>query len=210
MEKLLLKSLIATTLTAALLAAVGCAKAKEKSLETDKVAPMVVVSGKVDTTDTGSIEGSGLLRFSQSLASDSAPLSLDLKAALPNAGSTLTILSHGDRNLNGGVAVMLGRQGNLVTGSITVAGSSPARIAGARLSQQLPNSLAFTIEIRNSGNMPRILMWPLGVKTREDRDAFFDSFQSGHLDRSLPLQRSNGIESGLQLIDAEVLFARPL
>lgn len=205
MEKLLLKSLTAISL----LALAGCSGAETSDVS--GIDSSTSVAGNFSQYDSEKIEGSGTIRFTNTLPVLSSR-SLSLKASLDStiAMSSVSAIFYSSNSIiptTDGVMVTFSRSGASVGATVSLNGNS-AVVNNSKLSFYFPTALDVVIEVHNVANKARVLVWRRNMVEYSPATADFDTDRAADLDSTLPTQKGAGIYTGLILQNATVTAAR--
>ena len=204
MEKLVLKVL----LTSSLLLLGACSGSE--ITEVSAIDGNTPISGNYNTYSNSKIEGSGTLRFNETLPIVSSR-SIALKASLDStiASSSVTVVLYSSSMLvpaNTGIAVTFTRSGSNVIAQISFNGNG-AQVKGSNLAFYFPTSLDVIIDVHNINNKARVLVWRRNAIEYTALNADFDSNESTDLESTLPYQTGGGGFAGLILQNATVTSA---
>lgn len=208
MEKLILKSLILTSLV--VLAACG-----QKAEDAAGIAPYTVISGNVSQNDTTVIgtTGDAVLRFNSNLTGVTSNQSIEIKGILQPSGSVSVVFNSDDLALanSKGVIVTLNRASAVsdvtCTGSVTVKGVTVA-IASQRLAYIECLNFDVFIEVHNTATTTRVLIWRKDLLSYSLANPDVDSAVPAHFQGSFPGGGGQGIFAGLKLHDATLTVAQ--
>lgn len=204
MEKFILKVL----LTSSLLFLGACSGSEV--VEVSAIDGNTSISGNYNTYSSSKIEGSGTLRFSDTLPISSSR-SMALKVSLDStiATSSVTAVFYSSSMListTNGIAVTFTRSGSNVLAQISFNGNT-AQVKSSKLSFYFPTSLDIIIDVHNVNNKASILVWRRNAIEYTALNADFDSNDSTDLETSLPYQTGGGGFNGLILQNATVTSA---
>ncbi|MEN0057462.1 MAG: hypothetical protein AAGB31_01400 [Bdellovibrio sp.] len=187
---------------------ISCSGQVEKTSGIDS---NTVITGSFQTYDETTIEGSGTLRFMESL-SVLTSRAFVLKASLDStiAMSSVTVNMYSSSAtvaLTNGVAVTFTRSGASVVAEVSINGNT-ATVNSTRMAYYYPTNLDVIIEVHNVNTKARVLVWRRDLIEYSVLTADIDTDRSGDLLSSLPTQRGQGPYVGLILNNATVTTAR--
>lgn len=205
MEKFILKSLTFISL----LALAGCSGAEPTDVA--GIDSSTSVSGNFSQYDSEKIEGSGTIRFTNTLPVLSNR-SLLLKASLDStiAMSSVSAVFYTPNSFitaTEGVIVTFSRSGATVRAAVSFNNNS-AVVNSSKLTFYFPTALDVIVEVHNTANKARVLVWRRNMVEYSAATADIDTDRSGDLDSTLPIQKGTGFYVGLILQNATVTAAR--
>ncbi|GIL16591.1 MAG: hypothetical protein BroJett040_03420 [Oligoflexia bacterium] len=161
MEKSVLKSL--RTLTLISIFTLSSCSIQTGSDSATPIAPYQIVSGTFSAATANLLNGTGTVRFQDSIGAIYSNISVSLSCILNNNGSNLTLVTHASNpSLTDGVHISFTRSGLNVSGSIQVNSSTVSSIQSYALAVLDPTNLNLMIDIRNQAPI-RILVWTTGA-----------------------------------------------
>lgn len=205
MEKLILKSLTALSL----LTLAACSGAEVTDIS--GIDSSSLVSGSFTQYDSNKIEGSGTIRFTNTLPVLSSR-SMALKASLDStiAMSSVSVVFYSANaaiSSTDGIIVTFSRSGASVIGQISF-NTTTAAINSSKLSFYFPTSLDVIVEVHNINAKARVLIWRRNMVEYSPATADVDTDRAGDLDSTLPIQQGAGIYVGLIIENSSVTAAR--
>lgn len=202
MEKLVLRSLlIIGTLVLA-----SCGKVTEEDVS--GIDSFTTVSGAFSQSDSTKIEGSGTVRFIQTLTVASSR-SVTFKASLDSAltTSSISVIMYSPTSTlpdSNGLRITLTRSGASVNGQIAFNGNT-ATIPSSALTYYYPASLDLVIDVHNVASKARVMIWRRNMVQYAAATADVDTDSNV---TSLPSQNGSGVYMGLILQNATVTAAK--
>ena len=202
MEKLVLRSLLILSF----IALASCGKVTEEDVS--GIDSFTTVSGAFSQSDSNKIEGSGTVRFIQTLTVASSR-SFTLKASLDSAitASSISVIIYTPTITipdNNGLRITFTRSGASVNGQISFNGNN-ATMPSSALTFYYPASLDLVIDVHNVNSKARVMIWRRNMVQYSAATADIDT--DGNM-TSLPSQNGSGAYIGMILQNATVVAAK--
>ena len=210
MEKFVLRFVVLLT-PLWLLSLTSCSGGSADPVVVSGIDSNILISGNFSQNDSDKIEGSGTVRFTNTLLNSSSR-SFSLKASLDStiALSEISVVFYSsDASIpsTNGLAVTFTRSGASVNGKVSFNGN-PATIAASKMTFYFPSALDVIIDFHNVNNKARVLIWRRNMVEYAAATADVDTDRSGDLVETLPQQKGGGTFVGLILQNATVTTAR--
>lgn len=190
----------------------ACGGKEKEEEDKAKLQDYTVVSGTVsESSNNGQaqLDGSGVVRFLQTLMKVEQKTAFALDASLLQGNSSVTLIAFANNyNLTDGVHVQFVRTGNLVDVYVKVNAQGVRRVKDSQLTHLYPNDLKVVVDIHNSPGLARVLLWRQDMVSRTPASAEFDTANAQYLDASMPNEGGQGVFAGLQMSNAIVTNAQ--
>jgi hypothetical protein len=210
-EKFILKFSTNAAICSALFLAAACSPVEVEDV--NGLNPYAYVQGNFDQKTDAVLQGTGVVRFIETLAGVQSSRSVALKASLENSfnqSSVSVVMNSSNTNLpsNNGVVVKFQRSGINILVTISVNGNV-STVSSLRSSQLFPADLDLIVEVHNDFNFTRVLVWRRDSSIYSTETADIDSARSGDLNPAIPWGMGGpGIYMGLRLERAQVTAAQ--
>lgn len=210
MEKFVLRLVVLLT-PLWLLSLTSCSGGSADPVAASGIDANILISGNFSQNDSDKIEGSGTVRFTNTLLNSSSR-SFSLKATLDStiASSNVSVVFYSAEAsipLTNGLIVTFSRSGASVIGQVGFNGNT-ATITASKMTFYFPTALDVIIDFHNVNNKARILIWRRNMVEYAAATADVDTDRAGDLDSTLPQQKGGGTFVGLILQNATVTTAR--
>lgn len=206
MEKLILKSLV-------LVAALSLAACAQKEEEVKGVDAYVTINDNFTQKDTDGLDGSGAVRFSNTLPGITSNQSIEIKGSLRPGGSVSVVMNSDDLALSDSKGVIF----QLIRSSTTTDTRPSARIlvqgvavnvAATRLAYYNAQDFNVIIEVHNTPTSTRVLVWRKDYINFSLANVDVDTATASHLSSTFPGGSGQGIFAGLKLVNSKLTAAQ--
>lgn len=210
MEKFILR--VAVLLTPLwLLSLTNCSGDSAEPAPVSGVDSYILISGNFSHNDSEKIEGSGTVRFTETLL-NSSNRSFSLKASLDSTIATSSVsvvffTSNSNITTTDGLVVTFSRSGASVIGQVGFNGNT-ATVVDSKMAFYFPSALDVVIDFHNVNNKARIIIWRKNMVEYAAATADIDTDRTADLNATLPQQKGGGTFTGLILQNATVTTAR--
>lgn len=211
MEKFILKFSTNIAICSAAFLAVACAPVEVEDI--NGLNPYAYVQGNFDQKTDQALQGTGVIRFIETLPGVQSSRSVALKAELSESlaqSSVAVVMNSSNTNLpsNNGVVVKFQRSGINIIVTISVNGNV-STVSSLRTSLLFPAALDVIVEVHNDYNFTRVLVWRRDNRIYSTETADIDSARSGDLNPAIPQGMGGpGIYMGLRIERALVTAAQ--